>query len=97
MTELTGKQKRYLRSQGHHLEPALMVGANGVAEGPIGELDRALADHELVKVRIGQGCGVGRKDVAEALATATGSAVAQVLGRTILFYRPAKKPRIRLP
>jgi len=97
VTELTGKQKRHLRSLGHHLEPALMIGANGVAEGAIGELDRGLAVHELVKVRVGQGCGLGRKEVAEALAGATGAVVAQVLGKTILFYRPAKKRRIQLP
>ena len=53
--------------------------------------------HELVKVRVGQGCGLERKDVAEALATATDSSVAQILGRTILFYRPAKKRKIQLP
>ncbi|HSH70804.1 MAG TPA: ribosome assembly RNA-binding protein YhbY [Deferrisomatales bacterium] len=97
MTELTGKQKRHLRSLGHHLEPALMIGANGVVEGPIAELDRSLAVHELVKVRVGQGCGQERKDVAAALATATDSSVAQIVGRTILFYRPAKKRKIQLP
>jgi RNA-binding protein len=97
LIELTGKQKRHLRSLGHHLEPALMVGANGVAEGVIKELTESLAVHELVKVRLGQGCGVDRKEVAEALSIATDSAVAQVLGKTILFYRPAKKRKIQLP
>jgi RNA-binding protein len=95
--ELTGKQKRHLRSLGHHLEPALMIGTNGVGEGAVGELERALGAHELVKVRIGQGCGASRKEVAAALAHATGCAVAQILGKTLLFYRPARKPRIQLP
>ena len=97
MAELSGKQKRHLRALGHHLEPALMIGAQGVAEGPIGELDRSLAVHELVKVRVGQGCPLERQEVAAALAAATGSAVAQILGRTLLFYRAAGKPHIALP
>jgi RNA-binding protein len=94
---LTGKQKRYLRSLGHHLEPALMIGAAGTSEGVVRELAESLAVHELVKVRLGQGCGVPRQHAAERLSAATGSAVAQILGKTILFYRPAKKRKIQLP
>jgi len=97
LIQLTGKQKRHLRSLGHHLEPALMVGANGVGEGVIRELDAGLSVHELVKVRLGQGCNLGRKEVAEMLAIATDAAVAQILGKTILFYRPAAKPKLKLP
>ena len=97
MTPLTGKQKRYLRSLGHHLEPALMIGSAGVTEGVVREFAESLAVHELVKVRLGQGCGVPRKDAAERLSAATDSAVAQILGKTILFYRPAKKRKIQLP
>jgi RNA-binding protein len=74
-----------------------MIGSAGVAEGVVRELAESLAVHELVKVRLGQGCGVDRKDAAEALSAATDSAVAQILGKTILLYRPAKKRKIQLP
>jgi RNA-binding protein len=97
VTSLTGKQKRYLRSLGHHLEPALMIGSAGVTEGVTRELAESLAVHELVKVRLGPGCGVDRKDAAERLSAATDSAIAQILGKTILCYRPAKTRKIQLP
>ena len=74
-----------------------MIGSAGVTEGVVRELAESLAEHELVKVRLGQGCSVPRKDAAETLSAATDSAVAQILGKTILFYRPAKKRKIQLP
>ena len=66
-------------------------------KGVVRELAESLAVHELVKVRLGQGCDVPRKHAAERLSAATDSAVAQILGKTILFYRPAKKRKILLP
>jgi RNA-binding protein len=95
---LNGKQRRFLRSLGHHLSPVVMVGKEG-ATGPVGvALDRALADHELVKVRLLDTCPIDRHEAAAALGKAAGAAVAGTLGRTILFFRPhAEKPRIELP
>lgn len=96
--ELTGKQRRYLRSLGHSLEPVVQVGKGGVDEGLLDAVRAALLQHELIKVRVGTEAPEERHDVAEALATGTSSAVAQVLGRTILLYRRrAKQPKIVLP
>jgi RNA-binding protein len=86
---LTGKQARALRARGHGLEPLVTVGKEGVTAGVVDSLEANLAAHELVKVRIAQGCGADRHEVAAALAAATRAAVAQVLGRTVLLYRPA--------
>jgi RNA-binding protein len=97
VTPLTGKQKRYLRALGHHLEPVLLLGAKGVGEGVVRELAESLAVHELVKVRLGQGCDVDRKEAAAALSAATDAEVAQILGKTILFYLPTKQRKIQLP
>ena len=61
-------------------------------------MDRALTDHELIKIRILQECPIGRRDAADFLAIQTDSVVAQILGRTILLYRPhPEKPKIVLP
>jgi len=96
--ELTGKQRRYLRSLGHSLEPVVQVGKGGVDDGLLDAVRAALLQHELIKVRVGTEAPDERHDVAEALAAGTDSAVAQVLGRTILLYRRrAKQPKIVLP
>ncbi len=84
---LTGKQRRQLRALGHHLEPVVQIGKEGAAEGVIVALDAALADHELIKIRFSENAPGDRHDLAAALAAATDSEVAQVLGRTALLYR----------
>jgi len=95
--ELSGKQKRYLRGLGHHLKPVVMVGKDEVNEAVLASTDEALEIHELIKVKLQEGCIRERKSVAAELAAETGSAVAQVMGRTILLYRPATEPQIILP
>jgi RNA-binding protein len=95
---LTGKQRRFLRARGHGLNPLVQIGKSGVTEELLGAVDQALLDHELIKIRIGKNAILDRKDAAAELAERTGSEVAQVLGSTILLYRPhPDEPQLRLP
>src|SRR5262245_60384025 len=95
---LTGKQRRHLRALGHELKPIVQVGKDGIDDGLIAALDQALADHELVKIKIGEGAGLDRQEAADALASQTHSEVAQVLGNTVLLYRAdPEDPQIKLP
>lgn len=95
---LTGKQRRYLRSLGHHLEPVVQLGKHGLTDAVIAAVEEAVEQHELVKVRIGTECPDERHDVAERLAPAVKGEVVQVLGRTLLVYRRhPKEPKIQLP
>ena len=95
--QLTGKQNRYLRGLGHHLKPIVMIGKEEVNDAVIAATDEALEIHELIKVKLQEGCLSDRKNVAQALAEATDSAIAQVLGKVILLYRQSKEPQIKLP
>lgn len=98
---LTGKQRRYLRGLGHHLDPVVHVGKEGLSEGVARALDAALAQHELVKVRLGESAGPtrsGRHEVAASLAESVTAELVQVLGRTLLLYRARPdEPAIVLP
>ena len=95
---LTGKQRRHLRSLGHHLKPLIAVGKGGITPGLVHALDQALHDHELVKVRVGQNTLVAKDAAAEQLAIETASEVAQTMGSTVLLYRAhPKDPTIVLP
>jgi len=87
--------RRQLRAAGHHLDPVVQVGKDGVTEAVLRQLDRALLDHELVKVKIGTESPEDRFGTAEAVAAgAEGAQLAQILGRTLLLYRRhPKKPR----
>lgn len=97
MQKLTGKQVRYLRGLGHHLRPVVMVGKEEVNDRLLASVEEALEGHELIKVKLQEGCIMDRKEVAQTLSERTGAAVAQVLGNTILLYRKAETPKIQLP
>lgn len=95
--QLTGKQNRYLRGLGHHLKPIVFVGKEEVNEAVINATEESLTAHELIKVKLQDGCLSDRKEVASELAEATGAAIAQILGKNILLYRPSEEQKIILP
>ena len=98
MDPLRGKQRRFLRGLGHHLDPVVQVGKEGISDGLVGATEAALEQHELIKVRVGENAGDDRHDIAGELATRTGSALVQVLGRTFLLYKARpEEPTIKLP
>jgi RNA-binding protein len=97
ITALTGKQNRYLRGLGHGLKPSVMIGKQHLSDEVVRATGEALAAHELIKVKLQEGCLEDRKVVAAELAEATKSAVAQVLGKTFLLYRQGEEPVITLP
>jgi RNA-binding protein len=95
---LNGKQRRFLRGLGHHCEPVVHVGKDGLTEGLVSALDVALDTHELIKVKLGESAGADRRSMGAAVAEAAGGELVQVLGRTVLVYRRrAKDPEIVLP
>lgn len=97
MKKLTGKQARYLRGLGHHLKPVVMIGKDELNQAVLAATEEALTAHELIKVRLQEGCLSDRNEVADELARVTGAAVAQILGHTILLYRPSEEQKITLP
>lgn len=95
---LTGKQRRHLRALGHELAVIVQVGKGGIDDGLVDAVDRALVDHELVKIKVGDSAGLDRHAAADSLAERTRSEVAQVLGYTVLLYRArSDDPEIVLP
>jgi RNA-binding protein len=82
----SGPLRRALRAAGHHLAPVVQVGKEGVTPAVARQAAQALADHELVKVKVGTESPEDRFEAADRLREATGAAVAQILGRTLLLY-----------
>ncbi len=95
---LTGKQKRHLRALGNKLSPVVRLGKDGLDEGVVRAVNDALTQHELIKVKLELGGSEDRFEAANFLAEQTKSAIAQVMGGTILLYRRhPKEPKISLP
>src|SRR4051812_25727817 len=96
--ELTEKQRRHLKGLAHPLKPVILMGNAGLTNGVVGETERALADHELIKVRL-PGLERTERDAALALlAERTDSTLVTRIGHVAVLYRANPKlPRILLP
>ena len=99
--ELTSDQKKALRGLGHHLDPVVYTGKEGLSPSLLKSLEAALKSHELIKIKIGQNCPLERNTAGQELAASTGAALVQVIGRMILLYRPnpdlPEAKKIQLP
>lgn len=98
LMELSERQRKYLRGLGHALDPVLLLGQHGLTPAVIAEAQRALHDHELIKVRF-RGADRDARDAGLAeLAAATGSVLLQRIGHTALYYkRRIDRPGIVIP
>ena len=96
--ELTGKQKRFLRSLVVTEEAIVHIGKSGLTENLVQSAQQALQARELIKVKILNNNEEDKKLVAQALAEATDSSIVQVIGRNFVLYkRNPEEPKIILP
>lgn len=94
---LTGKQKRFLRSEAHHLNAIFQIGKDGLHEKQIQGINEALEARELIKVKILETCTTSKDEIADELSNKTQSEVVQILGRTIILYKESDKEIYKLP
>ncbi|GCF92322.1 RNA-binding protein [Enterococcus florum] len=88
---LRGKQKRYLRSQAHHLQPIFQIGKNGLNDAVIVQIEEALEKRELVKVSLLQNTDELAEEVADVLEEKIHCEVVQIIGRVLVVYKPSSK------
>lgn len=94
---LTSKQRAKLKAIASTTETILQVGKGGVGEQLIKQVDDALTARELIKLRLLDTAPESPDEISQALASATGSEVVQVIGRRVVLYRKnPKKPVIQL-
>jgi RNA-binding protein len=95
---LSEKQKKYLRRLAHPMSPIVMLGNAGLTDGVVNELERALTDHELVKVAARVGAREARDEALQTLANRTRAELVQRVGHVGVFYRRrAELPKILIP
>ena len=92
---LDSSQRKHLRALAHPLEPLVLVGQEGITEAVLAAVDRALTDHELIKVRMRQ--PEDKKEMASALAMRTDATLCGLIGHTVILYRRhPQKPKIQV-
>jgi RNA-binding protein len=98
LMQLNDKQRRHLKGLAHPLKPVILMGNAGLTEAVVAETQRALADHELIKVRLPGQDRQERDEALGQLAQRTGSALVTRIGHVAVLYRPRPDvPRIVLP
>lgn len=95
---LTGKQKRFLRAEAHHLTPIFQVGKGGTNDHLIRHIEEALEARELIKVSILNNNDDDRHEIASELSERSGAELVQVIGKTIVLYKESRDNKmIQLP
>ncbi len=88
---LTGKEKGYLRSLGHHLQPVMQIGKSGLAENFVNTFCDALEAHELIKISVLQSCMESKEDLSQILCQETNCDLVQIIGNQLIFYKQTTK------
>ncbi|BDM63387.1 RNA-binding protein [Shewanella sp. NFH-SH190041] len=94
---LTTKQKQYLKGLAHNLKPVVLLGANGLTEGVLAEIDNALAHHELIKVKVPTTDREVKLAIVEAIVRETGAVNVQLIGHNAVLFRQSEEMKIALP
>ncbi|NLN14457.1 MAG: ribosome assembly RNA-binding protein YhbY [Tissierellia bacterium] len=95
---ITGKQRSYLKSLAHKIDPIFQIGKNGLTENFIKQLDEALEARELIKVKILKNSFLDATEVASELAERLGAEFVQSIGNKFVLYRESKEnKKIELP
>jgi RNA-binding protein len=93
---MSKRDEKQLRAIGHKLKPVVTVAAKGLSEGVIAEIERALNDHELIKVKLAVGDKQEREAVADDICAHTGASLLQATGGMLLLLRRSPQPDPRL-
>lgn len=95
---LTGKQRSYLKSIAHNLDPIFHIGKNGLTENFIKQVDEALETRELIKMNILRNSDLEPDEVANELIEALGAEFVQSIGKRFVIYRESEEhKKIELP
>lgn len=84
---LTSQDTRELKNKLHHLKPVVIIGNLGLTEVVIQEINRALNDHELIKIRVHTKSRDDLVKITNEICIKTGSALVNVIGHIISIYR----------
>ena len=94
---LTGKQKNYLRGVAHSLNPVVMIGAKGLSDTVMNEIELALEKHELIKIKLPSNAKSEKVTLLAQITNQSNSEAVQLIGRIGVIYRAANEPKIMLP
>ena len=93
---ISSADKKYLRQLGHQLNPIVTVARKGLNDNVLLEIDRALSDHELIKVKVVSGDREAKRGLISDICQNCSALLIQSIGHIALLYRKAEKPNPKL-
>ena len=87
-TTLSTKERAHLKARAHALEPVVQAGNSGLTDSLVAEVDRALAAHELIKVKINTDDREERVTLGDEICSRTGAAAVHRVGKVLIMWRP---------
>lgn len=87
--------RKQFRAIGHKLNPVLII-SNGLSDNIAAELERALSDHELIKVRINAADREEKQELIDTICRQHHAELIQLTGHIALLYRAALKQKREL-
>lgn len=92
--DLASSQRKRLRGLAHDLRPLVAIGKEGLSEAALAQIDRELADHELIKVKF-VAFKEERRAIAREIESRLGCVLAGLVGHVAIYYRPHADPKRR--
>lgn len=88
---LIPKIRQQLKAKAHKLKPIVMIGHNGLSENVNLEIDRALYDHELIKIKIHAEDRDLRQELFSEICKTHRAEPVQCVGKVCVIYRKSDK------
>lgn len=94
--KLPAQEKKQFRTIAHSLSPVVTIAQKGLSESVTEEIERALSQHELIKIKIFAADRESRKALSAQICDNAKAELIQSVGNVIVIYRAADKPDPRL-
>tara|TARA_B110000503_G_scaffold35374_1_gene57822 strand:- start:12223 stop:12525 length:303 start_codon:yes stop_codon:yes gene_type:complete len=94
--KISNEDRKQLRRLGHNLNPVVTIAGNGLSKNVLAEIDRALNDHELIKVKICGGDSKVKSEVIKEICERLSAQTVQSVGHIALLLKKSEKPNPRL-
>jgi len=88
---ISNDQKKQFRTLAHNLNPIVTVAGNGLSEGVVDEINRAIDDHELIKIKLAITDREIRSQVIDEICALTHAIVIQKIGKVVVVFKASKK------
>lgn len=93
----SSSDKKQLRAIGHNLKPIVIVAQKGLTESVKVEIERALSEHELIKIKLLTSTKrEDKKAIIKLICDELNAESIQSIGHMGLFYRAAREPDPKL-